>query len=72
MKKYIHVDQRNIRKNLKEGTNLPIFTVLTYKSNIKCHNVKINGPCELVYSPNKPLNCGARVFISTEAEVEID
>ena len=30
----------------------------------------IKGPSKVVYSPNKPLSCGARVWIETEAEIE--
>lgn len=71
MKTIIHVNQHVIRKNLKEGTNNPVLTVKTYKDNTYAHRVKINGSSEVVYSPDKPLNCGARVWIETENEVEI-
>jgi hypothetical protein len=33
--------------------------------------VEIKGPSKLVYSPDKPLSCGARVWVETEAEVEV-
>lgn len=69
MKKRIHINQHNIRANAK-GANLPVVTVKTYKENIKCHSVRIDGPCELVYSPDKPLACGAKVWIETTAEVQ--
>ena len=35
------------------------------------HKVEILGPSKVVYSPDKPLSCGARVWIETEAEVKI-
>jgi hypothetical protein len=69
MKSRIHIDQHAIRANNKNGTQLPVISVKTYKSNTKCHEVEINGPSKLVYSPDKPLSCGARVWIETEAEV---
>ena len=69
MKTRIHVNQHNIRANSKGG-NLPVLTVKTYKENIKCNSVKINGPSAVVYSPDKPLPCGAKVWIETEANVE--
>ena len=72
MKTRIHVNQHNIRSNAKKGTDLPVLTVKTYKSNTKCNRVSINGPSELVYSPDKPLSCGAKVWIETEAEVMTD
>lgn len=71
MKRRIHVNQHNIRKNSKHGSNLPVITVKTYKSNEYGHTVEIHGPSRVVYSPNKPLSCGARVWIETESEVTI-
>jgi len=69
--KRIHVNQHNIRANAK-GADLPIFTVKTYKENRKGNRVVIQGDSELVYSPDKPLSCGAKVWIETEAEVVIE
>ena len=72
MKKRIHVNQHNIRHNAKHPEDhKPVLTVKTYKENIKCDRVFIDGPSEIVYSPDKPLSCGAKVWIETEAEVEI-
>lgn len=71
MKTIIHVNQHRIRANLKNGTNEPILTVKTYKSNDYANEVEINGPSKLVYSPDKPLSCGARCWIETNAEVVI-
>ena len=69
MKAQIHVNQHVIRANKKHGTNDPVITVKTSKSNIYTHEVKINGPSKVVYSPDKPLSCGAKVWIETESEV---
>lgn len=71
MKTIIHVNQHNIKKNRKDNLNLPVLTVKTYKSNIYTNHVKINGPSEIMYSPDKPLSCGAHVWIETDSEVEI-
>ena len=71
MKTIIHVNQHVIRKNLKEGTRDPVLTVKTYKDNKYAHRVKIHGESEIVYSPDDPLSCGARVWIETQDEVEI-
>lgn len=70
MKKRIHVNQHNIRANAK-GDNKPVLTVKTYKENIKCNAVKIAGPSEVIYSPDNPLPCGAKVWVETEADVVI-
>ena len=69
MKRRIHVNQHKIRRNQKTGEREPVLTVKTYKSNDYCHEVDIDGPCRVVYSPDKPLSCGARVWIETDSEV---
>lgn len=69
MKTVIHVNQHKIKSNAKNNTKEPVLTVKTYKSNTYAHEVGILGPCKVVYSPDKPLPCGARVWIETESEV---
>jgi hypothetical protein len=69
MKTVIHVNQHVIKSNAKNGENKPTLTVKTYKENRYAHEVEIKGPSRVVYSPDKPLACGARVWIETEAEV---
>ena len=71
MKKYIHINQHIIRRNKSNGYNEPVITVKTYKSNTYGHSVQIHGPSTVVYSPDKPLSCGARVWIETDAEVTV-
>ena len=61
-----------IRSNKKNGTNDPVITVKTYKSNTYGHEVEILGKSKVVYSPDKPLSCGARVWIETDGEVLVD
>jgi hypothetical protein len=72
MKTRIHVNQHKIRSNKKNNLNEPVITVKTSKSNTYAHNVDILGPAKLIYSPDKPLSCGAKVWIETESEVLID
>ena len=71
MKTIIHVNQHVIKSNKKNGTQGPVLTVKTYKDNKYAHEVEINGPSKVVYSPNKPLSCGAHVWIETKSEVKI-
>jgi len=61
-----------IRSNKKHGTNEPVITVKTYKSNTYGHEVEILGNSKVVYSPDNPLSCGARVWIETDSEVMVD
>jgi len=72
MKTRIHVNQHKIRSNAKTGEREPVLTVKTYKSNTYCKTVHINGPCKVVYSPDNPLPCGAKVWIETEEGVVCD
>ena len=71
MKTIVHVNQHAIRRNIKAEEREPVLTVKTYKSNTYAHEVSIDGPSKVVYSPDKPLSCGARVWIETESKVEI-
>ena len=71
MKTIIHVNQHVIRSSSKTGERKPVLTVKTYKSNTYAHTVKIDGPSRIVYSPDKPLSCGAKVWIETESTVKV-
>lgn len=72
MKKRIHVNQHIIRANAKNGENKPPLTVKTSKANHKCTSVEVQGPSTVVYSPDKPLSCGAKVWIETNSPVLVD
>tara|TARA_R110000787_G_C13408740_1_gene444009 strand:+ start:657 stop:875 length:219 start_codon:yes stop_codon:yes gene_type:complete len=69
MKTIVHVNQHIIKKNRKSGDTEPVLTCKTYKSNTYAHEVEIAGPSKIIYSPDKPLSCGAHVWIETESEV---
>ena len=71
MKTIIHVNQHIIKRNAKEGSQDPVLTVKNYKGNTYAHEVQIHGESKVVYSPDKPLSCGARVWIETESRVDI-
>ena len=76
MKKRIHINQHIIKANAKNGESEPVITVKTYDSNTYGHTVEIldkdgNVVATVVYSPDKPLSCGAKVWIETDAEVTI-
>ena len=71
MKTIIHVNQHVIKNNAKTGRQDPVLTVKTYKSNRYASEVTIIGSSKVVYSPDKPLSCGAKVWIETENEVLI-
>ncbi len=76
MKRVLHINQHRIRANFKNETNDPVITCKTYKSNEYAHEAIIYGEdgleaCRIIYSPDKPLSCGAKVWIETKGEVEL-
>ncbi len=70
MKTRIHVNQHHIRDNAKDGGDRPVLTVKDYKQNRKCNEVEFTSG-RVVYSPDKPLSCGAKVWIETDHCVKI-
>ena len=73
MKTVIHVNQHNIKANSK-GSELPVLAVKDYKQNRKANHAAVvdadgKALVKVVYSPDKPLPCGAKVWIETEMEV---
>lgn len=71
IKKRIHVNQHNIRWNSKNENQKPVVTVKTSKGNFKGFHVQIFGESEVIYQPEKPLSCGAKMWIETTAELLI-
>lgn len=71
MKTLIHVNQHVIKANRKNAADDPVLTVKTYKDNRYAHEVLVTGSCKVRYRPEKPLSCGAEVWIETESEIII-
>lgn len=71
--KRIHVNVNSIRTNAKSDKKLPICRVQddTQKGAIYGDKVDILGESSLVYSPDCPLACGAKVWVETHAAVLI-
>ncbi|AHK11290.1 hypothetical protein S14_181 [Shewanella sp. phage 1/4] len=75
MKHVVHVNQSVIRSNIKHGSTEPVLTCKSYKDNQYGHEVvltdKTTGDVlgKFIYSPNKPLSCGARVWFEFDDNV---
>ena len=67
----IHVNQHVIKANAKSGERNPVFTIKQGGKNTYATRVKVVGEMELVYSPDKPLSCGAKVWIETRGDIQI-
>ena len=71
MKTRIHINQHVIKRNAKTGEREPVITCKTYKENKYGHEVEIKGNCKIIYSPDKPLSCGAKVWIETDSDIVV-
>lgn len=77
MKTIVHVNQHVIKRNRKTGEREPVLSAKTYKSNDYGHRVIIYGQdgkeaARIVYEPDKPLSCGAHVWLVTESAVRVE
>jgi hypothetical protein len=75
MKTIIHINQHNIRHNSKCSLEerKPVVTSKTYKENTHCNELEIVDAdggvvATLIYSPYKPLSCGAKVWIEADSK----
>lgn len=68
MKTIVHVNQHKIRAGEQD-----VLTVKTYKSNQYASeaDIVVEGKvvARIVYRPDNPLSCGAKVWIETEGDV---
>ncbi|MEO1372838.1 MAG: DNA-binding protein [Cyanobacteria bacterium J06635_10] len=65
----ITVNQHVIKSNKKNQKNEPVVRIQQGSRVNYCHEIEITGKCRVVYSPNKPLSCGAKVWIEVESDV---
>ena len=72
MIKRIHVNQHHIKHNAKHNDNKPVITVKTSKSNEYGHQVIIHGMAKVIYSPDKPLSCGAKYGLKQKLMLKLD
>lgn len=65
----VHPNKHVISKNLREGTRDPVVSVKWRDQNLYAHEVEFHGPSRLVYRPDRPLSCGARMWVETYGPV---
>lgn len=73
-KKYIHVNQHNIKHNTKHPDDLkPVFTIKTREENYYCHEWLNHGLIQGAYREDGSpiLSCGARVVLITYGDIEV-
>lgn len=65
----IHVNRNLIRQNDKQEQKAPVISVKRGSSNIYGFEAEVLGPCRVVYRPDAPKPCGAKVWIETLSQV---
>ena len=68
-KTIIHINRNIIQQNAKHGRSDPVCRVQNGKSVNYCMEVEIEGPSRMVYRPDNPRPCGAKLWIETESDV---
>lgn len=76
-KTIIHVNQHIIRSNKKNAADDPVLTVKSGKENTYAHEAEILDEkgsvlAKVIYKPENPLSCGARVWIETYHTVKVN
>lgn len=69
--KIIHINRNIIQQNAKHGREDP---VVRFEENGKvtyCMEIIIKGPSRMIYRPDKPRPCGAKLWIETDADCEL-
>jgi hypothetical protein len=62
----VHVNSHVIRANKMKGENNPPLRIIRKGRSEPAYEVELIGPARVIYSPDKPLKCGARVWVSAE------
>jgi len=70
--KRVHVSQVAIRANRKDGGDRAVFTIQLSTGPVYARQVEFLGANVLRYEPEKPLSCGARVWIETRSALRYD
>ena len=67
----IVVNRKIIGRNATQKENEPPIVVKQGKHEHECHELEINGPCRIVYTPHETGPCGARLWIEANANVAV-
>lgn len=67
----IHINRNIIQYNQKHDTAFPVCRVQEGNKVRYCREVYWDGPSKMIYRPENPLPCGAKLWIETEAEVDL-
>ena len=71
MKTIIHINKNLKQSDDKHGLDRPVCRVEVKGETWYGSAVDIEGPSKMIYRPNSPRACGAKLWIETEADVII-
>jgi hypothetical protein len=66
----IRINRQSVARNHKQNQCDPVISVKCGDRNIYGHEVEIEGPCRIVYSPDLT-KYGARVWIETFSKIDV-
>ena len=69
--KIIHINRNIIQQNAKHNREEPGVRVEENGGVKYCMEVVIDGPSKMIYRPDKPRPCGAKLWIETDSDVEL-
>jgi hypothetical protein len=69
--KIIHINRNIIQANAKHQRADPVCRVEEDGRVQYCMEVEIEGPSRMIYRPDKPRPCGAKLWIETDAPVTL-
>ena len=70
--KIIHINRNIIQSNSKHNKQDPVIRIQEGDKTTYAMSITINGPSKMVYNPNKPLRCGAKLWIETNSEIFVN
>lgn len=75
-KKQIHINRNTLASNLKHGRRDPVVRLQQGTRVSYGHEVDLLGPdgavlASVVYQPDEPLSCGARVWVETTLDCAV-
>lgn len=69
--KIIHINRNVIQQNAKHGLSEPVCRVQEGRTVRYAMEVIIHGPSRMVYRPDEPLTCGAKLWIETDGDITL-
>jgi len=65
----IYVNRNIIAANTKSGERTPPLVIMSKGRRINATSVRLEGIASVIYSPDHPLSCGARVWIQCDEPI---